>query len=249
MWKIVAIFRIAAALIVVALGSIVVLLSRFMSIAVFHRLQQLWHRSLLVIIGVRCRYTGEPFAPVSLIVSNHISWADIMVLGSRLPVTYLAMSEVRSWPAIGWLAARVDTLFIEQGRGAVKAKREVANCLERGKHVVLFPEGRTGHGLGVRKFFPRLLQSAIDTSVPIQPVGIFYWDKNRNRDEGSRISMADAGFGASAWRTICGPRIDVEVRVFAPISPVGNREQLSDLVKVCILEHINTSISCSTSAK
>jgi len=112
----------------------------------------------------------------TLYVMNHISWFDIPVLASQQPLHFLSKSEVKSWPLIGWISEKAGTLFIQRGvtGAAQNSLNEITQCLENGRSVVVFPEGTTTDGSGLRNFHGRLLQAAINAQVKIQPIALRY---------------------------------------------------------------------------
>ncbi|MHB1567064.1 MAG: lysophospholipid acyltransferase family protein [Acidiferrobacter sp.] len=135
-----------------------------------------WHRTLLVILGVRLRVIGHaPTAPV-LIVANHISWLDIAALGSIVSGHFVAKAEIRSWPLIGWLAARAGTLYIRRGdrRASVAVAEGMTAALRAQQSVLLFPEGTSTDGHTVHAFHPRLFVTAIQAQRPVLPVALRY---------------------------------------------------------------------------
>ncbi|UTW06859.1 lysophospholipid acyltransferase family protein [Pseudomonas benzenivorans] len=123
----------------------------------------------------RLRVSGElPDAPM-LWVSNHVSWTDIPLLGLLAPLSFLSKAEVRDWPLAGWLAHKAGTLFIRRGAGDSSILgQQLGAHLQRGRHLLIFPEGTTTDGQAVRTFHGRLLSSAIDSGVAVQPVAIRY---------------------------------------------------------------------------
>lgn len=132
-------------------------------------------RSAALSLGFRLSIEGHAIRGPVLFVSNHISWSDIPILGGIAPLRFLSKSEVREWPAIGWLAAQAGTLFIKRGSGkAGRSREEIAAALARGESVLVFPEGTTTAGITVLPFHSRLLHAAVDAGVPIQPVSIGY---------------------------------------------------------------------------
>ena len=76
-----------------------------------------WARRMLAVLDIPLEVLGTPPAhgPL-LLVANHISWLDIFVVLASHPSVFVAKSEIRDWPLVGWLCARVGTLFIERGR-------------------------------------------------------------------------------------------------------------------------------------
>ena len=126
------------------------------------------------IFGLQVRVIGNrPQAPVYLI-SNHISWLDIVVLGSIQPVSFLSKEEIKHWPVVGYMARKSGTVFIRRGSTSNNAKKVIAQHLLNGNNVVVFPEGTTSDGIKMRPFYPRLFAAAIDYRIPIQPIALVY---------------------------------------------------------------------------
>jgi 1-acyl-sn-glycerol-3-phosphate acyltransferase len=98
------------------------------------------------------------------------------VLNAARPMAFVSKSEVRDWPLIGWLAARTDTVFLRRGsRGHAKiVNAEIDALLTAGKDVAIFPEGTTTDGTHLLGFHGALLQPAVETGRPIQPVALTY---------------------------------------------------------------------------
>lgn len=143
-----------------------------------------WHRMVLWLVGVRVHVHGRIAADHPLmLVSNHVSWADILVLGSVAPLCFIAKDEVKSWPGINWLARLQRTVFVnrERKREAGIQADTIASRLLEGDVMVLFAEGTTGNGDRLLPFKSALFgapqsalaQSGLD-SVRIQPVAIAY---------------------------------------------------------------------------
>ena len=134
-----------------------------------------WHNRLADILGVHVTVSGyRPHAPM-LMVSNHVSWLDIIVLGGLTHTDFLSKHEVREWPVIGWLAARAGTLFIRRGSGETASiSDQIARRLREDGLLTLFPEGTTTDGREVRPFFSRLFAAAIETGTDVMPVALRY---------------------------------------------------------------------------
>lgn len=135
-----------------------------------------WCRTLCRILGVRLETTGSPAPEARLLVANHISWLDILVLGASGPMLFVAKEEVADWPVMGYLARRIGTLFVRRGdaeQTAATAER-MAWQLRQGKRLTLFPEGTTTAGDKVLRFHARLLYPAQLAQVPVQAIGIEY---------------------------------------------------------------------------
>lgn len=154
-------------------------------------IRQRWSNRLLAIVGVRLEQQGEAVQPGCLLVANHVSWLDIFVVNALAPVAFVSKAEVRHWPVIGLLAARNETVFLMRGsRGHARIiNAEVGAILDAGRNVALFPEGTTTDGSHVLHFHAALLQPAVESGHPVQPVAISYLDA----DGGHSIAPAYAG--------------------------------------------------------
>ncbi|MCJ8312775.1 MAG: 1-acyl-sn-glycerol-3-phosphate acyltransferase [Pseudomonadales bacterium] len=112
----------------------------------------------------------------AVVVANHVSWIDIIVLGSVIPTHFLSKAEVRKWPLIGWMAHQVGTLFIQRGGGGdvELLKKQMLHYVNTQQNILFFPEGKTGKGDKLMAFRPRLFSIAVDSGANIQPMSIKY---------------------------------------------------------------------------
>jgi lyso-ornithine lipid O-acyltransferase len=126
-------------------------------------------------LSMRVRASG-PLPDSGLIVSNHLSYLDILFFSSLMPCIFVSKSEVIAWPLFGVLARCGGTIFVERGRGAVieSVAAQMAAALRAGIPVVLFPEGTSTDGKSVLSFFPSLFEAAVRDSSPVLPSAIFY---------------------------------------------------------------------------
>jgi 1-acyl-sn-glycerol-3-phosphate acyltransferase len=182
---------------------------------------QCWSKSLLRIFNVHIETDGQELHGLrgGLIITNHISWLDVFVLNAVVPMRFVAKSEVRRWPVIGWLCARAQTLFIERGnaRSASRMNVQLVALLQRGECLAIFPEGTTTDGRQVAHFHSSLLQPAIDAGAQVHPVAIRYQD-----DDGTLSTAAayidDMSFGASMWNILSTPQLHVRLIATAPLA-------------------------------
>jgi len=194
----------------------------FASRSVRLSLRQRWATGMLDAVGLELRVEGEAIAPGALVVANHVSWLDVLVLASCTPAVFVAKSEVRCWPAIGWLAARGETLFLQRasGRSLIRVKNRMAWLLFEGRGVAIFPEGTTSDGADVLPFRSGLLQAAVDGDRSVQPIAIAY-----HEGHGGRSGAAAFVDGMTLWSSIvavCGSaRITACVAVAASLAPAG----------------------------
>jgi lyso-ornithine lipid O-acyltransferase len=146
------------------------------------RLPQWFHRYAAWVIGMRIAHEGgiSTQRPL-LLVSNHVSWLDVIVLGSVMPLSFIAKHEVGMMPAFGMLSRMQRTVFVDRSRRSETGDvtRSVAKRLEAGDVMVLFAEGTTGDGTRLLPFRSALLGAARDaggqeTIVALQPVALAY---------------------------------------------------------------------------
>jgi 1-acyl-sn-glycerol-3-phosphate acyltransferase len=150
-----------------------------------HIIPSLFHRTVRAIIGIRVHEVGQRSAERTLLIlSNHVSWLDIIVITSVAPVVFVAKHEVANWPFFGWLAQLQRTIFIERERRhkTGDAAREMAQRLNRGDNVVLFAEGTSSDGNRILPFRSALVgsvhhalgDSTRHANIAVQPLSLAY---------------------------------------------------------------------------
>ena len=124
-----------------------------------------WLKRFSAIMNLRITQEGELPIQTALLVSNHISWLDIIVIGQYLPAYFVAKSDILSWPVIGYLAQQGGTIFIRRGnKKQIKATTEkMAWMLKQNRNIIAFPEGTTTQGDEVLNFHASLFQPALLT--------------------------------------------------------------------------------------
>jgi 1-acyl-sn-glycerol-3-phosphate acyltransferase len=182
-----------------------------------HAIIQKWLHRSAEIIGVDIQVHGTPAKKPVFVVANHISWLDIIIISSVLPVSFLSKAEIRNWPVIGTLAAKAGTLFIHRGskNGAAEAIELMQTKLKAGHSVASFPEAKTTHGFEVHTFHPRLFAAAIETGALVQPVAIRYPQEDGAH---SRVPYVDkANIISHSFRIMCSQSTLAEVTFCEPI--------------------------------
>lgn len=144
-----------------------------------------WSGKLLLICRVQVSLRGDLASLAqarALIVANHVSWLDIFVINTILPCRFVAKSDIRDWPLLGWLCDKAGTIFISRGR--VRDVRLIFEnlvvSLQAGEHVAFFPEGTTAAQGMLLPFHANLFEAAIDAKVPVQPFAVRYLDARGN---------------------------------------------------------------------
>lgn len=135
-----------------------------------------WGRLGTRILGVRMTVEGRPPVAPFYLVSNHLSYLDILVYAALAPVRFVAKAEVRRWPVFGAAAAAMGTIFIDRDvkRDAVRTLDTLAGALAQGDSVLVFAEATSTAGHGVLPFRPALLDWAARTGHPVHYASIAY---------------------------------------------------------------------------
>jgi len=184
------------------------------------RLTRWFMARLAAALPFRVTLQGELPQQPMLWVSNHVSWTDIPLLGMLAPLSFLSKAEVRTWPVAGWLAHKAGTLFIRRGSGDSRLiNRQLAGHLQQRRHLAIFPEGTTTDGRGLRTFHGRLLASAIEAQVPLQPVAIRYL---RDAEVDSIAPfIGDDDLLSHLLRLLSSEIAEVRIQLLAPIASQG----------------------------
>lgn len=200
------------------------------------RLPACFHRVFLALFSVRVSESGTPPGPgePALVLANHVSWLDIVVLGSLRPLSFVAKSEIAGWPVIGGLARLQRTVFIDRARrgDTAQVNAAVASRLADGDLIVLFAEGTTSDGTRLLPFRSSLVgaaRAAIEGDparrrdrIRLQPLAITYPRRNGLplvRSERPEIAWyGDMELAPHLALFLARGPIDVDVVWGAPIS-------------------------------
>jgi len=178
----------ACIIVVLTLVSLVLIPLQWLSIKFGLRSQEtlprIWHRIASRLVGIKVRQIGQPAANRPLLIAaNHASWVDITVLGSLIPLSFIAKSEVSGWPIFGLLAKLQRTVFVNRTRRTEtgQAADEIAERMAAGDAMVLFAEGTSNDGNCVLPFRSALLGAATralgdedGATVWVQPLSLAY---------------------------------------------------------------------------
>lgn len=188
-----------------------------------------WQKNVIKIIGLHVTVNGKQqdnnkdTKQAALWVSNHISWMDIAVLGSQ-GVGFLSKSEIRQWPVIGWLGEKSGTVFIDRGgkNASQKAAAAIANKINEGDSILVFPEGTTSSGENVRRFHARIFAPALDHQLLVQPIVIKYLD-----DKG-RVHPKSAWNDQHFFQNLLGVLSQQRINVILTYLPVLNAQEFNE---------------------
>ena len=202
---------------------------------------QRWSAGLVRSVGANLQVTGVPRQGATLIVANHVSWLDIAAIHAAAPhARFVSKADVLRWPLLGRLIRSAGTLFIERERkrDAVRVVHAMAQALQDGDTVAVFPEGTTGAGPELLPFHANLLQAAVATGTPVQPVGLRFADALQPFSP-AVVYLGSTTLAQSIWRVVSATGLSVHVQLLAPIASAhADRRALAAHLRELIAERL-----------
>ncbi|KVW23800.1 glycerol acyltransferase [Burkholderia ubonensis] len=202
-----------------------------------------WSVKLLRICGMRLvvHNDGARLDSSALVVGNHISWLDIYAINAWRPTPFVSKAEVRQWPVVGWLAAQLDTVFLQREKRteAMRIMHEMADRLRNGGLMCVFPEGTTSDGQGLLPFHANLFQAAVSAGCAVQPVCLMYEDA-QGRQSVAPAYIGELSLGKSLDMVLGGGPLVAHLYVCDPIEPGGDRRATSAAARDAIAAALET---------
>lgn len=164
-----------------------------------------WAGALLAKLAIKFIVNGKPptRGPM-LLVSNHISWLDILVIHAAGHCRFVSKADIKHWPILGTLTTAGGTLYIEREsrRDAMRVVHHMSEALSDGDIVAVFPEGTTGNGVDMLPFHANLLQAAIAVDAPVQPLALSFIDAATGQTSQAASFVGDETLLGSLWNTL-----------------------------------------------
>jgi len=199
---------------------------------------QWWATKMLRTMGIALRVEGTPRAGGTLMVLNHVSWLDIMAVHAVCPrARFVSKADVRQWPLVSRLVDAAGTLYLERERkrDALRVVHLMASALTAGEMVAVFPEGTTSDGRALLPFHANLLQAAIATGTPVQPVALRFSDRHDAVMSRAIEFVGETTLLQSLWRVAGGDDVTVHVQLLPAVASVGaERRALSESLRARI---------------
>ena len=189
---------------------------------------QRWARGFLRVWRIELQVRGTPPAQGPLLlVANHISWLDILVMHAAGYCRFVSKSDVKRWPMIGMMATGAGTLYIERDsrRDALRVVHHMRDALLRGEVVAVFPEGTTSNGITLLPFHANLIQAAISAHAPALPVALQFIDGRNGAMSTAPMYIGDQTLLESVWRTLTTPGLRAVVSYGQAQSPEGRERR------------------------
>lgn len=174
-----------------------------------------WAKAVSSIIGLQIVVKGTPPDPPFFLVSNHLSYIDILPLWSVLDATFVAKSEIKSWPFFGWATKILGVLFIDrQLRADVhRMNQRISEVISDQQGLILFPEGTSSKGETVLPFNAPLLEYPAHNKMPVSYASISYQSQDPSRPAYLNICWwGDMPFFSHFWELLKIRRFKVEIR-------------------------------------
>lgn len=188
---------------------------------------QVWAMAMLKIVGIELAVRGSPVAEgPALLVANHLSWLDIVVLHASRYCRFVSKSDIKHWPLVGTLAGGAGTLYIEREsrRDAHRVVHHMTRQLKLGDVLAVFPEGTTGDSTRLKPFHANLLQAAIAADAPVQPVALRFVDADTGQTCFAPRYIDDDSIFVSIWETLNVRHLRAEV-TFGEVQPCDGRDR------------------------
>lgn len=188
-----------------------------------------WSQNTLNIIGIQV-VNEAPHVPTDsinmprLVVANHVSWVDALIIQTIQPSIFVAKSEVRSWPIVGNIATACGVVYVDRGSpsSARRMVDDVSSALHHGYCVAGFPEGTSSEGSSVSLFHANLFEAAINHNIQVQPLAIRYTNPQTGALCLKAAFIGDIGFVQSLHQVMTSSGIHAKVHVGNPLSPDGH---------------------------
>jgi 1-acyl-sn-glycerol-3-phosphate acyltransferase len=167
-----------------------------------------------------------------LVVSNHLSYLDILAFSAALPCVFVSKAEVARLPVFGKIATRAGTVYVRRERkgDAARANIGIAECLASGVPVALFPEGTTTDGSHVLRFHSTMLQPAIDAAAPVTPCAIRY--EVEDGDAALEVCWwGEMKVLPHVWNLLGKKAIRARIAFGEPITASGERKQFANVLR------------------
>ncbi len=193
-------------------------------------------RSLVWFFGVSTKVTGSPANGAVLVAANHVSWLDIPVLHTACAMGFVAKAEIDRWPVFRFIARTGGTIFHQRGNhdSAADVSAVMAQRLQQGRKVTIFPEGGIKPGAAIRMFHARMFRAAVDVGCPVQPVMIRYMRDGRRDDD---ISFReDESMLVNLTRLLARPGVVADLHFMPVIKSTGKpRRELADAARAAVI--------------
>ena len=215
-------------------------------------IRKLWSLLILGLFGLKLKVVGKQSNNSKIFVCNHISWTDILVIQSVIDIIFIAKSEVKKMPGLGFLASIANTIFID--RNPLKISEDshlIKKIIKKGASICFFPEGTSTDGLRVLKFKSGFFQLLFDKNLNIknecstvQPLSIYYMINNKKLSKDFYGWWGSMSIISHIIKILCLSSGSVILKFHKPLDSknFNNRKELTIAVESIISEDISNQI-------
>jgi 1-acyl-sn-glycerol-3-phosphate acyltransferase len=173
-------------------------------------------RGILAGLGIHYRFEGRP-PTHGLVVSNHLSYLDILILSAAMRCFFVAKAEIGGWPFFGKAARTGGTIFLDRSSlaSAERVSAIIAERLELPVPVLFFPEGTSTDGSSLLRFHSRLFEPAIVAGAPVTAAAVRYVLED-GVEERELCWFGDAAFLPHLWKALGAAGFTAEVQFGEP---------------------------------
>ncbi|MDZ7680215.1 MAG: lysophospholipid acyltransferase family protein [Fodinibius sp.] len=191
---------------------------------------RLWATLTALIIGMQITKKGEPPKPPFFLVANHLSYLDVVPLWRYLDGTFVAKSEIKSWPFFGWATQTLGVLFIDRAhkQDAYRMNNRIAETISNEQGVIIFPEGTSTSGKQVLPFNAPLLAYPARNTMPVHFATVRYRSRYDRWPAHKHICWwGDMPFLPHFWELLKMPRFEVTISFGDYAVSESDRKQLA----------------------
>jgi len=176
---------------------------------------RLWSKGISFILNIKINIHGdlEPFK--GIVVSNHLSYVDILTLSNVFPIRFAANLKIEKWPLLGWFIQLSHPIWVNQKsrQASGQTLQEYVDTVDHGINLIVFPEGKISDGLnGIREFKSAAFEAVVRSQQPALPVLIHYRDQD--------ITWADSSpLQVHVWKILGKKKIVVDLHILDHINP------------------------------
>ncbi len=195
--------------------------------------RKIWSRCLIASTGAKLQIHGKWYTKKELantmIVSNHISWLDTVIMLRLCFVQYIGKKEMLNWPILRSVIKAGGTIFIDRSkkRDLLYVNQEVAKLLQNGATIGLYPEGKTTQGQHILPFKPGILEAGLMAKSKIIPIVLSY--RKEHNKLATEVSFANVGWLTTVINTLKLKDLVINVTILPPVnsSDFANRDELA----------------------
>jgi 1-acyl-sn-glycerol-3-phosphate acyltransferase len=209
--------------------------------SIWSKIVRIWAFTIIKISGINLETVDKTNNNYLLrnymVVANHMSWLDVMLLDTLYSISFIAKAELRYWPLLNILIKAGGTIFINRNRkrDIVPTNQKISKILNSGRCIGLFPEGKVNNGKEIFPFKAPLLEAALQSQSKIIPIVLLYF-----RNDGQAASEA-LYYGHNLWQTVCNTVKAKQLTVRAIILPEVDARNFDS--RQILSEHLHAMMS------